>query len=180
MMWQLQQLVVGVTSAVILTRTSATPPPPPPALGCGQWKHGMNLAGHDMSNQQTMSAGECCELCKKTVGASRCLGWTWNGPPNLGCYFKNGVLRMERGAPQQVSSVLGPGPPLPIPPPPPPLCHVDPPNQCAWYNSSLPFGERRDRLIAEMTPSELLKVIGGGGCARLHVTADGFNECVSV
>lgn len=92
---------------------------------------------------------------------------------------------METGTEVQVSGFLGPGPPLPIPPgpappPPPPasICDVDPPNQCPWYNNSLSFDERRDKLIAVMTPEELLKIIAGGGCDRLHVHADGFNEAL--
>ena len=151
----------------------------------------MNLAGHDISSAQVNTAGACCEKCKQTVGAAKCLGWTWNGPPNLGCYFKNGNLTLQKGAAQQVSGFLGPGPPLPVPPappppppPPPPICAVDPPNatgglpQCKWYDASLSFAARRDALIAEMTPEELLSIIGGGGCDRLHVKADGFNEAL--
>jgi hypothetical protein len=161
------------------------PAPPPPATMCGKWKKGINLGGHDISSTTTSSAAECCAQCAKTVGAAKCTGWTWNGPPNLGCYFKNGHLVEQEGAAPQVSGYIGPGPPLPVPPPPPPappppaaLCNVDPPNQCPWYNGSLTFAERRDRLIAEMTPKELLGVIAGGGCARLHVVADGFNEAL--
>ena len=61
---------------------------------------------------------------------------------------------------------------------------MDPPNatgglpQCKWYDASLSFAARRDALIAEMTPEELLSIIGGGGCDRLHVKADGFNEAL--
>ena len=167
------------------------PAPPPPATGCGKWEKGMNLAGHDISHAQAFTAGACCDLCKKTVGAAKCTGWTWNGPPNFGCYFKNGALKMEKGAAAQVSGYNAPGRPLPVPPAPPPppppppaFCNVDPPDdaeqlkQCPWYNASLSFAERRDQLIAVMTPAELLGIIGGGGCDRLHVKSDGFNEAL--
>ena len=178
----------GLAAATSSQRhTNGTGPAPPPATQCGKWAKGMNMVGHDISHTSASSAGECCDLCKQTVGAAKCVGWTWNGPPpgDGQCYFKNGQLKLERGVAPQVSGTLGPGPPLPIPPgppppppPPPSMCNVDPPNQCPWYNSSLSFAERRDKLIAEMTPDELLGIIGGGGCSRLHVHADGFNEAL--
>ena len=40
------------------------------------------------------------------VQADSCLGWTWNGPSNEGCYFKNETVRMQLGAKQQVSSTV--------------------------------------------------------------------------
>jgi beta-glucosidase len=178
-------LALASPLAALASAPEFMPAPPPPAEGCGKWEKGMNLAGHDISSAQANTAGACCDLCKKTVGAAKCTGWTWNGPPNLGCFFKNGKLKMEQGAEVQVSGYIGPGPPLPVPPappppppPPPPLCNIDPPNQCPWYNASLSFEERRDQLIAEMTPQELLGIIGGGGCGRLHVQSDGFNEAL--
>jgi hypothetical protein len=181
-------LGLATANPSFLHQTNHTSPaPPPPATQCGKWAKGMNMDGHDISHTSAFSAGECCDLCKKTVGAAKCTGWTWNGPPpgDGQCYFKNGQLKLVKGIAPQVSGTLGPGPPLPIPPSPPPppppppsVCNIDPPNQCPWYNSSLSFAERRDKLIAEMTPDELLGIIGGGGCGRLHVQSDGFNEAL--
>eukprot|EP00966_Prymnesium_polylepis_P105765 2449563-Prymnesium_polylepis.1 len=60
--------------------------------------------------------------------------------------------------------------------PPAQPCNIDPPNQCAWYNASFTFAERCDRLIAAMSVDERLGILTGGGCDRLHVSSDGFNE----
>ena len=57
-----------------------------------------------------------------------------------------------------------------------PPCNVDPPSQCAWYNSSLSPVERRERLLAAMTIDEKFDILLQQGVDRLHVTADGFNE----
>ena len=57
-----------------------------------------------------------------------------------------------------------------------PPCNIDPPGQCAWYNASLSFAVRRDLLLAALTPDEKLGILAGGGCDRLHVVSDGFNE----
>ena len=57
-----------------------------------------------------------------------------------------------------------------------PPCNIDPPSQCVWYNSSLSVLERRDSLLAALTLDEKLSILAGGGCDRLHVSADGFNE----
>ena len=57
-----------------------------------------------------------------------------------------------------------------------PRCNVDPPSQCAWYNSSLSPVERRERLLAAMTIDEKFDILLQQGVDRLHVKADGFNE----
>ena len=138
----------------------------PPATQCGKWQHGMNLDGYVIIGAggsrhiQTSSAGECCDKCKQTVG---CLGWTWNGPSNKGCYCKKGNVRMQQGAQQQVSSVLGPGPPLPLPPaPPPPVCSIGPPKQCPWFDQTLPRSERVSKLVGAMTLEEKLAQLDTG------------------
>lgn len=48
---------------------------PPPATSCGAWQKGVSLKAHDLSYSPTDSAAACCELCGRTVGASRCTGW---------------------------------------------------------------------------------------------------------
>ena len=63
-------------------------------------------------------------------------------------------------------------------PTPSPPCSVDPPNQCTWYNASLPLSARRDALLAALTPAEKLQLLAQQGVDRLHVVADGFNEAL--
>ena len=163
-------LLLGPSSAFSETDTVSTagaaaprgtPLPPPAVAQCGKWQHGMNLDGHVIigpsgsRSTPTSSAGECCDKCKRTAG---CLGWTWNGPSDKGCYCKNENVRLQQGAKQQVSSVLGPGPPLPLPrPPPPPVCSsIGPWKQCPWFDQALPRSERVSKLVGAMTLEEKL------------------------
>jgi len=76
-------------------------------------------------------------------------------------------------APMMPASILMPGLLAATSTPP---CNVDPPSQCAWYNSSLSPVERRERLLAAMTIDEKFDILLQQGVDRLHVKADGFNE----
>eukprot|EP01049_Picozoa_sp_SAG25_P008717 SAG25_NODE_808_length_5244_cov_2.525948_4_plen_278_part_00 len=174
-------LVVSALSGSNTKSTAAaTAATAPPATHCGKWQHGMNLEGHvivgaDGSRSiQTSSAGECCNKCKRTAG---CLGWTWNGPPNKGCYCKNGAVRLQQGAKQQVSSILGTGPPLPlVPSPPPPLaCSTSPPKQCPWFDQTLPRSERVSKLVGAMTPEEKLAQLDTGAPAILRLAVPSYH-----
>ena len=55
-------------------------------------------------------------------------------------------------------------------------CAIDPPGQCAWYNASLPFAQRRNAVLAALTTDEKFKVITTQAVDRLHLISDGFNE----
>lgn len=174
-----------IISAIVLLNTAVCSlgdsPTPAPDSNCGLWEKGVSLTGHELSNSETDSAAECCVLCGKTVGASQCTGWTWNLGNHL-CYLKTDITGNTSSA--CISGGVGPGPPLPFPnstvspTPGPSFCEIDSKNQCPWYNASLSFEERRDALVAALTPSEKLDILAGRAVNRLHVVADGFNEAL--
>lgn len=57
-----------------------------------------------------------------------------------------------------------------------PACAIDPPHQCAWYNSSLAPAARRDALLGAMTDAEKVGVMQGKSNDRLHIPQHGFSE----